>query len=75
LLVPINEECRYVSCVDLRPESLTPREQEILELIWAGFKKGDRATAQDQCEDVEVHRSSMMKKMRVHNTAELLNRY
>lgn len=56
-----------------RPESLTPREQEILELIWAGFKNKEMGQRLNiSVKTVEVHRSSMMKKMRVHNTAELL---
>jgi DNA-binding NarL/FixJ family response regulator len=56
-----------------RPESLTPREQQILELIWAGFQNkeiGQRLKI--SVKTVEVHRTSMMKKMRVRNVAELL---
>ena len=56
-----------------RPESLTSREQEILELIWAGFKNkeiGQRLKI--SVKTVEAHRSNMMKKMRVSNTAQLL---
>jgi DNA-binding NarL/FixJ family response regulator len=56
-----------------RPESLTTREQEILELIWAGFKNkeiGQRLKI--SVKTVEAHRSNMMKKMRVSNTAQLL---
>ena len=56
-----------------RPESLTIREQEILELIWAGFKNkeiGQRLKI--SVKTVEAHRSNMMKKMRVSNTAQLL---
>ena len=69
-----------VSLVDLappprkkRPESLTSREQEILELIWAGFKNkeiGQRLKI--SVKTVEAHRANMMKKMRVSNTAQLL---
>ena len=54
-----------------RPESL--REQEILELIWAGFKNkevGQRLKI--SVKTVEAHRANMMKKMRVSNTAQLL---
>ena len=56
-----------------RPESLTSREQQILELIWAGFKNkeiGHRLKI--SVKTVEAHRSNMMKKMRVSNTAQLL---
>ena len=56
-----------------RPESLTLREQEILELIWAGFKNkevGQRLKI--SVKTVEAHRANMMKKMRVSNTAQLL---
>lgn len=56
-----------------RPEALTPREQEILEFIWAGFKNkeiGHRLKI--SVKTVEAHRANMMKKMRVSNTAQLL---
>ncbi|MCP9471839.1 MAG: LuxR C-terminal-related transcriptional regulator [Nitrospira sp.] len=56
-----------------RPESLTAREQEILELIWVGFKNkeiGQRLKI--SVKTVEAHRSNMMKKLRVSNTAQLL---
>ena len=56
-----------------RPESLTSREKEILELIWAGFKNkeiGQRLKI--SVKTVEAHRANMMKKMRVSNTAQLL---
>ena len=56
-----------------RPESLTSREQEILELIWTGFKNkeiGHRLKI--SVKTVEAHRANMMKKMRVSNTAQLL---
>jgi len=56
-----------------RPESLTLREQEILELIWAGFKNkeiGQRLKI--SVKTVEPHRANMMKKLRVSNTAQLL---
>jgi DNA-binding NarL/FixJ family response regulator len=56
-----------------RPESLTSREQEILELIWAGFKNqeiGHRLKI--SVKTVEAHRANMMKKLRVSNTAQLL---
>jgi DNA-binding NarL/FixJ family response regulator len=56
-----------------RPESLTGREREILELIWAGFinrQIGQRLRI--SVKTVEAHRANMMKKMRVSNTAQLL---
>ena len=56
-----------------RSESLTAREQEILELIWAGFKNkeiGQRLKI--SVKTVEVYWANMMKKMRVSNTAQLL---
>jgi DNA-binding NarL/FixJ family response regulator len=56
-----------------RPESLTRREKEILELIWAGFKsKAIGHRLKISVRTVEVHRRSMMNKMRVSNTAQLL---
>lgn len=56
-----------------RPESLTSREQEVVELIWVGFKSkeiGQRLKI--SAKTVEAHRANMMKKMRVANTAQLL---
>jgi DNA-binding NarL/FixJ family response regulator len=56
-----------------RPESLTKREQEILELIWSGLK--NREIGQQlsiSVKTVEAHRANMMKKVRVSNTAQLL---
>lgn len=56
-----------------RPESLTGREHQLLELIWAGFRNkemGERLKI--SVKTVEAHRSNMMKKMRVSNTAQLL---
>ena len=56
-----------------RPESLTSREQQIVELIWAGFRNkeiGQRLSI--SVKTVEAHRSNMMKKLRVSNTAQLL---
>ena len=58
-----------------RPVLLTAREQQVLELIWAGFKNKEIGRQlKISVKTVEVHRSSMMKKMRAHNTAELLRR-
>lgn len=56
-----------------RPESLTSREQEIVELIWAGFKNKEIGTQlKISTKTVEAHRANMMKKLRVSNTAQLL---
>lgn len=58
-----------------RPVSVTPREQEVLELIWIGFKNKEIG----QClkisiKTVETHRAHMMAKLRVSNTAQLLRK-
>lgn len=56
-----------------RPEDLTPREREILQLIWGGHT--NRSIAQHlsiSIKTAEAHRSNMMKKLRVSNTAQLL---
>ncbi|MFO0699567.1 MAG: LuxR C-terminal-related transcriptional regulator [Nitrospira sp.] len=56
-----------------RSESLTPREREILEWVWAGLKNqeiGKRLRI--SVKTVEAHRANMMKKLRVSNTAQLL---
>jgi DNA-binding NarL/FixJ family response regulator len=56
-----------------RPETLTTREQEILELIWTGFKNKEIAQRlKISVKTVEAHRANMMKKIRVSNTAQLL---
>ena len=57
-----------------RPEALTDREQEILQLIWSGLKNkeiGERLKI--SVKTVEAHRANMMKKVRVSNAAQLLN--
>ena len=57
-----------------RPESLTEREQEILQLIWAGLKNKEIAERlKISVKTVEAHRANMMKKVRVSNAAQLLN--
>ena len=56
-----------------RPEDLTPREQEILQLVWAGLT--NRTIAERlhiSIKTAEAHRSNMMKKLRVSNIAQLL---
>lgn len=56
-----------------RPEELTPREHEILQLVWAGFT--NRTIAEQlhiSVKTAEAHRANMMKKLRVSNIAQLL---
>lgn len=56
-----------------QPEALTNREREILQLIWSGLKNkeiGQRLKI--SVKTVEAHRATMMKKVRVSNTAQLL---
>ncbi len=57
-----------------RPESLTEREQEILQLIWSGLKNKEIALRlKISVKTVEAHRANMMEKVRVSNAAQLLN--
>ena len=56
-----------------RPEDLTVREQQILELIWKGLMNREIASRLNiSVKTVESHRAMMMKKVRVSNTAQLL---
>lgn len=56
-----------------RPEQLTPREQQVLELIWSGLNNREIGTRlKISVKTVEAHRATMMKKVRVSNTAQLL---
>ncbi|TAJ31444.1 MAG: response regulator transcription factor [Nitrospirae bacterium] len=56
-----------------RPEALTSREQQILQLIWTGLKNKEIAQRlKISVKTVEAHRANMMKKVRVSNTAQLL---
>ena len=56
-----------------RPEDLTVREQQILELIWKGLMNREIASRlKIAVKTVESHRATMMKKVRVSNTAQLL---
>lgn len=56
-----------------RPEALTSREQQILQLIWSGLKNKEIGTRlKISVKTVEAHRANMMKKVRVSNTAQLL---
>jgi DNA-binding NarL/FixJ family response regulator len=55
------------------PPPLTPREQEILTMIWSGLTS--RQIAQRlgiSLKTVDSHRAMMMKKVRVSNAAQLL---
>ncbi len=69
---------RITSAVSLpprkkRPEALTGREMEILQLIWSGFKNKEIAQRlRISVKTVEAHRANMMKKIRVSNTAQLI---
>jgi DNA-binding NarL/FixJ family response regulator len=55
-----------------RPEDLTVREQRILELIWKGMMNREiAARLKIGTKTVETHCASMMKKIRVSNTAQL----
>ena len=56
-----------------RPEDLTPRERQILQLIWSGLTNPVIASElQISVKTVEAHRATMMKKVRVSNTAQLI---
>jgi len=56
-----------------RPQDLTPREQQILQLIWSGLMNREIASRlKISVKTVEAHRATMMKKVRVSNTAQLL---
>ena len=53
--------------------SLTQREQQVLNHIWDGLKNRDIGKQlRISQKTVEAHRSSMMKKLRTTNTAQLL---
>lgn len=55
------------------PRTMTQREQQILELIWAGFKSKEISQRlKISVKTIEAHRASKMKKMCVSNTAQLL---
>lgn len=55
------------------PAPLTRREDEILQLIWHGYHNRQIASRLNiSVKTVEAHRATMMKKVRVHNTALLL---
>mgnify|MGYP002393579737 FL=1 len=59
--------------VKRRPEELTPREREILQMVWAGMTNRVIAERlQISIKTAEAHRANMMKKLRVSNIAQLL---
>ena len=69
----VTKERRESSSRRKRPEALTNREQEILQLIWTGLKNREIAQRlKISVKTVEAHRATMMKKVRVSNTAQLL---
>lgn len=52
---------------------ITPREQQVLQLVWGGYMNRDISQRlKISVRTVEAHRSSMMLKMGVSNTAQLL---
>ncbi len=56
-----------------RPEDLTPRELEILRLIWEGHtNRSIAACLKISMKTADTHRANIMKKLRVSNTAQLL---
>jgi DNA-binding NarL/FixJ family response regulator len=56
-----------------RPQDLTPREREILQLVWSGLTNRHIALQlKISIKTAEAHRANMMKKLRVCNTAQLL---
>jgi DNA-binding NarL/FixJ family response regulator len=56
-----------------RPEDLTVRERQVLQLIWNGLMNREiAARLKIGTKTVEAHRASIMKKFRVSNTAQLL---
>ena len=56
-----------------RPEAVTPRELEILQLIWEGHtNRSIAASLKISMKTVDTHRANMMKKLRASNIAQLL---
>ena len=75
LLPGLRNLMRKPSTVQARADlvRLTPRQQEILSLIWDGFTTAEIAhRLKVSARTVEVHRFHMMKKLRVSNLAQLL---
>lgn len=55
------------------PQALTPREKQILQLVWDGLTNREMARRLTiSIKTVEAHRATIMKKVRVSNTAQLL---
>jgi DNA-binding NarL/FixJ family response regulator len=53
--------------------SLTPRERQILELVWEGLNTREIGDAlKVSAKTVEVHRAKIMKKLHARNTAEMI---
>ena len=53
--------------------SLTPRERQILELVWEGLNTREIGDALNvSAKTVEVHRAKIMKKLHARNTAEMI---
>ena len=51
----------------------TPREREVLKLVWTGFSNREIADRLGiSSRTIEAHRASLMKKLRVANTAQLV---
>ncbi len=69
----IDDSSYFAQKTKRAPVELTNREQEILKLIWAGFKNkdiGERLTI--HIKTVEAHRANIMRKKGVTNVADLL---
>ncbi len=57
----------------LGPRDFTKRERDILQLVWCGMKSREIAAhVKLSVLTVEAHRATMMKRLRVGNTAGLL---
>lgn len=51
----------------------TPREREVLRLVWTGYSNREIADRlKISARTIEAHRASLMKKLRVANTAQLV---
>ena len=55
-----------------RPESLTEREQEILQLIWSGLKNKEIAERLAiSVKTVDTHRGHVLKKLKLRNNSDI----
>ena len=73
VLPEIEQVAAKAAIAKRRPEDLTRREYEILQLVWAGLT--NRTIAEQlhiSIKTAEAHRANMMKKLRVSNIAQLL---